>query len=112
MQEIGSQQVKKSCSGYGLPTSQTNNVQDTAFQKVKQKESNVQGMGFQQVNKNKVQDMAPHKSQKQKQFIEKYNNSYLGEAPHLWLHLIDRLKQKNRISSFAKAFVKFKTQNY
>ena len=24
--------------------------------------------------------------------IEKYNKSFLGQAPHLWLHLIDRLK--------------------
>ena len=44
--------------------------------------------------------------------IEKYNKSYLGQAPHLWLHLLDRLKQKNCVSSFAKAFVKFKTKNY
>ena len=49
---------------------------------------------------------APHHT------TEQYNRSYLGRAPHLWLHLIDSLKNKCTIKAFAKSFTKYTTSNY
>ena len=65
---------------------------------------NISGHDFYTRNRNSLR--APQHT------IENYNKSHFGQAPHLWLYLINRLKQKNGVSSFAKAFVKFKMKNY
>ena len=43
---------------------------------------------------------------------EHYNKSYLGRAPHLWIHLRDSLKNKPSLKTFAKSFTKYTVSNY
>ena len=43
---------------------------------------------------------------------EQYNRSYLGRAPHLWLHLTDSLKNKITLKSFARSFAKYTANRY
>ena len=43
---------------------------------------------------------------------EHYNKSYLGRAPHLWIHLRDSLKNKPSLKTFAKSFTKYTVNNY
>ena len=49
---------------------------------------------------------APHHT------IEQYNKSYLAQAPHLWLHLPDNVKDIGNVKLFAKKYVKYKSIQY
>lgn len=44
--------------------------------------------------------------------IEKYNVSFLGKSPHLWLHLVDELKNKSKIQLFTKHYCYYMIRNY
>ena len=44
--------------------------------------------------------------------IEKYNASFLGKSPHLWLHLDDQLKDKSRLRLFTNHYVRHVIQTY
>jgi hypothetical protein len=35
---------------------------------------------------------------------EKYNTSFLGRSPHLWLYLEERLKEKDKLKNFIKHY--------
>ena len=49
---------------------------------------------------------APHHT------IVQYNRCYLAQAPHLWLHLTDQLKEIGNIKTFAKNYIKITTTCY
>ena len=49
---------------------------------------------------------APHHT------IEQFNKSYLGKAPHLWLHLSESLKERSTLKAFIKAFTEHKIKSY
>lgn len=49
---------------------------------------------------------APHHT------IDLYNKSYLAQAPHLWLHIQDTLKEIVNIKAFAKGVTKLKIDQY
>ena len=49
---------------------------------------------------------APHHT------IVQYNRCYLAQAPHLWLHLTDQLKEIGNIKTFAKNYIKITTTSY
>ena len=49
---------------------------------------------------------APHHT------VEKYNNSFLGRSPNLWLHLNEDIKGHKKLKLFSKHYSRITTLSY